>query len=82
MKPIKLSPSKLNEFNACSRCFYDAYTLGIKKPRGIFPSLPGGLDRVLKVYFDKFRGTLPPELKGKLPGALMTDMEKMNKWRN
>ena len=82
MKQIRLSPSKLNEFNDCPRCFYDAYTLGIKKPRGIFPSLPGGLDRVLKVYFDRYRGTLPPELTDKVPGVLMADMAKINKWRN
>ena len=29
-----------------------------------FPTLPGGMDKILKVHFDKFRdkGELPPEL--------------------
>lgn len=56
--------------------------MGIKPPRGIFPSLPGGIDRVVKAYFDKYRGALPPELKGKVPGVLMENMGILSKWRN
>jgi len=57
---------------------------GIHRPSGPFPSLPGGMDRKLKVYFDKYRamGKLPPELVGKVEGKLYDDMEKMDIWRN
>ena len=56
--------------------------MSIKPPRGIFPSLPGGMDRVLKIHFDNYRGALPPELEGKVPGMLMKDMKKLRQWRN
>ena len=44
------------------------------RPRGPFPSLPSGIDRVLKSYFDHYRkqGCLPPILDGKLKGKLAT----------
>ncbi len=37
---------------------------------------------VIKSYFDKYRGSLPPELEGKIDGVLMDDMPLLNKWRN
>ena len=42
------------------------------------------MDRKLKVYFDKYRekGKIPPELKGKIEGKLLDDMELMDVWRN
>jgi len=60
----KLSPSALNEFNDCARCFWLGRREDIKKPRGIFPSLPGSVDRVLKTYYDRARkhGRLTNEL--------------------
>lgn len=82
MKPISLSASKLNLFKECPRCFWDAYVCDIPRPRGIFPSLPGGMDLVFKTYFDSFRGQLPPMLIGKVPGVLMADMGRLNRWRN
>ncbi len=44
----------------------------------MFPSLPGGMDRVLKIYFDEYRGTddLPPIVSKKLPGRLMNPLPK------
>lgn len=65
VKEIALSPSALNLFKDCPRCFWLEKVRGIKRPRGIFPSLPGGMDRVIKVYFDHFRAKrmLPPELQ-------------------
>jgi hypothetical protein len=64
-------------------CFWLAEK-GVHRPSGPFPSLPGGMDRKLKIYFDKYReaGKLPPELKGKVEGKLYDNMEKMNVWRN
>ena len=79
---IQLSPSKLSVLNNCPKCFWLANTRKINRPRGIFPSLPGGIDRKMKVYFDKFRGSLPPEIEGKVEGKLMTSLTALNRWRN
>ena len=79
---LSLSASKLNLMKKCERCFYDANTLDIPQPRGIFPSLPGGIDRVMKTYLDVFGGTVPPMLAGHIPGQLYPDRAQMNKWRN
>lgn len=78
-----LSPSKLNTFLECPLCFWLSEH-GLHRPSGPFPSLPGGMDRKLKIYFDKYRkqGKLPPELKGKVEGKLYDDMSKMDVWRN
>jgi len=46
------------------------------------PSLPIGMDAVLKVYFDKYRGKLPPEIEGEVAGKLMPDNKLMDLWRN
>lgn len=82
MNPIFLSPSKLNLLNECPRCFWDAYAANCGRPRGIFPSLPGGMDLVIKSYLDLYRGDLPPVLKGRIPAVLFNDMIKLNRWRN
>ena len=84
MREIKLSPSTLNLFLECPRCFWLHINERIHRPRGIFPSLPGGMDGVIKVYFDKYRekNELPPEIRGKVEGALMPDLGLLNKWRN
>ena len=60
------------------------FNKGIKRPRGIFPSLPSGMDRVIKKYFDKYRvkNELPPEIKGQVSGKLMEDLGKLERWRN
>ena len=81
---IRLSPSTLNLFLECSRCFWLHINEKIHRPRGIFPSLPGGMDRVIKIYFDKYRkeGKLPPEIDGKVEGKLLSDLNLLNKWRN
>lgn len=78
---MQLSPSKLNVLNDCPRCFWIEGTLA-KRPRGIFPSLPGGMDRVFKVYFDQFRGSLPGILKEQLPmHALYDNQANLKRWR-
>ncbi|MCH7568754.1 MAG: PD-(D/E)XK nuclease family protein [Nanoarchaeota archaeon] len=48
----------------CPRCFWLTQHKVWKRPSGIFPSLPGGMDKILKEHFDKFmdKGQLPPEL--------------------
>jgi len=79
---IRLSPSTLSLYKECSRCFWLQLNEKVARPRGIFPSLPSGMDIVIKKYFDKYRGALPPELDGKIDGVLMDDMPLLNKWRN
>lgn len=81
MSTISLSPSKLNLFRECPRCFWDAYAGETPRPRGIMASLPGGMDLIMKRYVDQFRGKLPPGLEGKIPGVLFNDMVLMKRWR-
>ena len=84
MKKIQLSPSRLSLFNECKRCFWLNMNKGVKRPSGVFASLPNGMDLVLKKYFDGFRikGTLPPDISSELKGHLFDDMEKLDVWRN
>jgi len=84
MKPLTLSNSRLSLYTECPRCFWLDLNAGIKRPDTIFPSLPGGLDLQFKRYFDQFRATgdLPPEVKGKLPGQLLSDGATIDRWRN
>ena len=81
---IRLSPSTLNLFLECPRCFWLHINESIHRPRGPFPSLPMGMDSVIKLYFDKYRikGELPPEIQDKVKGRLIPDLELLNKWRN
>ncbi|HRZ85460.1 MAG TPA: PD-(D/E)XK nuclease family protein [Candidatus Paceibacterota bacterium] len=61
---FKLSTSSISLMEDCPRCFWlDKHNVW-KRPTGIFPSLPNGMDRILKKHFDNFRdkGKLPPEL--------------------
>ena len=71
---MKLSASTLKIFQECPRCFWLHIHKRILRPRGPFPSLPSGIDRVLKAYFDTYRqqGVLPPLIDGKLKGTLAT----------
>jgi len=62
--PFKLSPSALNLIKECPRCFWLTQHKVWKRPAGIFPSLPSGMDAILKTHFNKFmeKGQLPPEI--------------------
>jgi len=84
-KQVTLSPSALSLFKDCSRCFWLEKVKNIKRPRGIFPSLPSGMDRVIKTYFDTFRvkGMLPPELRIEaFKGIhLYDDQAQLEAWR-
>jgi len=77
-KPIKLSPSTLILFHDCPRCFWLTINEGIRRPRGPYPSLPTGMDSIIKKYFNQYREneTLPPFLKEKVKGLLAKDMPK------
>lgn len=79
---IRLSPSTLNLYKDCPRCFWLHMNEKISRPRGIFPSLPSSMDLVIKDYFDTYRGALPPELEGNVEGVLLEDLTLLAKWRN
>lgn len=84
---FKLSPSSLNLMHECPRCFWLDKHKVWKRPSGIFPSLPSGMDGILKVHFDKFRdkGLLPPELckdNNCESMKLFNEPELMKAWRN
>jgi len=86
-KKLKLSPSAINLMLECPRCFWLEKHKVWKRPAGVFPSLPGGMDMVLKKHFDKFmeRGQLPPEIReyGLENGyTLFNDKAKLEIWRN
>src|SRR3989344_4712338 len=84
---FKLSPSSLNLMSDCPRCFWLDKHKVWTRPSGPFPSLPSGMDGILKTHFDKFRdkGMLPPELsKGTECKSmkLFNDIELLKSWRN
>lgn len=81
----RVSPSLIGMLLECPKCLWLHYNEKFPRPRGIFPSLPGGMDEVFKVYFDEHRkqGTLPPEIDGKVGDAtLYEDVSKLDTWRN
>jgi hypothetical protein len=84
---FKLSPSSLSLMNDCKRCFWLTQHKVWKRPAGIFPSLPSGMDKILKIHFDKFmeKGELPPEIKEYGIGneyKLFDDKSKLEIWRS
>lgn len=83
-KQVYLSPSALNVFNDCPRCFWLDKNKRMKQPRGIFPSLPSGMDKVLKARYDLYRERkeMPPELAGKVRGVLFDDAVTLTRWRS
>ena len=81
---FKLSPSSLNLLEDCPRCFWLYIIKKISRPAGAFPSLPSGVDKILKEHFDRFmeKGKLPPELKHINGYKLFDDKELLKKWRS
>lgn len=80
-KKIRMSASQLGLFKDCPRCFWYDRSKKIARPRGIFPSLPGGMDLMLKTRYDAHRnaGKTPPEIGGL---GLYRDQERLEKMRN
>ena len=83
---FKLSPSKLNLLENCPRCFYLEVIKKISRPGLGFPSLPSGIDKMLKEHFDRFmeKEQLPPELTilKDEKVKLFNNKELLKKWRN
>jgi len=81
----QLSASTLNLLNDCPRCFWLKFKKKKERPRGIFPTLPSGMDNVIKKYFDTYRekNELPKELQEEIPNStLYPDHENIRKWRD
>jgi len=83
MKTLVLSPSTISLFLECPRCFW-LHMNGLKRPPSIFPSLPAGMDSILKHHFDEHRkmDSLPEEIDGKFEGSLFRDITRLKVWRN
>jgi hypothetical protein len=84
---FKLSPSSLSLMQECPRCFWLTQHKVWKRPSGIFPSLPSGMDSILKKHFDKFceKGLLPLELRkeNECKGCkLFDDFDLLKDWRS
>ncbi len=84
MTTYKLSPSSLSLLKDCPRCFWLQFNKNIKRPEGIFPSLPSGMDKILKEHFDSYmeENKLPPELSELKGIALFSDKELLKEWRS
>lgn len=85
--PYKLSPSALSLMEDCPRCFWLHHNKEKKRPDTVFPSLPSGMDAILKKHFDKFmeKGKLPPELRENKECKdcnLFNDVELLKVWRS
>ena len=80
----KLSPSTLNLLEDCPKCFWLQIVKKIPRPSGAFPSLPSGVDKILKEHFDSFmkKGKLPPELKHTNGYKLFDNEELLKIWRS
>jgi len=78
-----LSPSSISLFVDCPRCFWLKFRKSISRPSGPFPSLPSGMDRILKEHFDKHRkkDSKPSEIEG-ISGSLFQDLGLLDVWRN
>ncbi|MEK6862921.1 MAG: PD-(D/E)XK nuclease family protein [Nanoarchaeota archaeon] len=81
---LKLSPSSMKLVEECPKCFWLQVVKKISRPSGAFPSLPSGVDKMLKEHFDRFRDNnkLPPEIKELKDVKLFDNNELLKKWRN
>ena len=80
----KFTPSQIGLLKDCPRCFWLQYNKDFKRPQGIFPSLPSGMDRILKTHFDSYAkvGEIPPEIKEIKDVKLFDDFKLLDVWRS
>ena len=83
---MRLSPSSLSVFRDCPRCFWWTQVKKIARPRGIFPSLPGGIDRAMKAYVENSVINEDPyglyHLEGVKGAMFYPDRENVRRWQN
>ncbi|MBN2120539.1 MAG: hypothetical protein JW734_05750 [Candidatus Omnitrophica bacterium] len=83
MQSYRLSPTSLNLFLDCPRCFWLKLKKKISRPEQPSSTLPRGMDLLVKKYFDKWRQQKrPPEFKDKMACELIQDQQLLDKWRN
>lgn len=83
-KIVRISPTSLNLYLECPRCFWLQLNLGIKRPEQPSSTLPNGIDLTLKNYFDYWRinGGFPPILKNKLNYKLLANQATISYFRS
>lgn len=64
------APSQLNLLYECPKCFWLAHVAKFSRPRGIFPGIMGGIDRLIQAETTRYAGKsrpvwLLPDLKTK-----------------
>ncbi len=80
-----LSASTLGLMTECPRCFWLRLVKHVDRPSSPFPSLPGGIDRIMKARFDAYRsrGELPEELSAHgIEAKLFSDGRLISIWRS
>ncbi len=82
----QLSYSSLSIYSNCKCCFWLDRNKKITRPRGIFSSLPTGIDGILKEKLEVYRGSLPPALANcpELQGFQLysgKDLKAMRNWK-
>ena len=83
---MQLSYSALGVFEECQHCFWLDRNQKVTRPRGIMSSLPVGIDGLLKLKLERFRGSLPPGLAAeeRLKGFQLytgPDLKAMRNWK-
>lgn len=66
MSQYRFSPSTLKLLHDCPRCFWLTHNARIPRPRGIFPGLPGAIDKIIQAETAQHAGKSKP--KWLLPG--------------
>ena len=82
--PYSFSSSTLHLLEKCPRCFWLHFRKKIRRPPGMFPSLPSGMDKILKIYFDECRKKkiMPEQLIDiQKTISLFQDIDKVIQWR-
>ena len=59
-RSLQLSATTLSLFQDCPRCFWLHMRGGLKRPTRPFPSITGGIDRLVQAYCNAWRPSLPP----------------------
>ncbi|KKQ75991.1 MAG: hypothetical protein US98_C0055G0003 [Parcubacteria group bacterium GW2011_GWC1_38_6] len=84
-RPIALSPSSLNLFLECKRCFWLEKKWGIRRPPPYPYALNTTVDTLLKKEFDSYRANKQPHpliQENNIPANLFANQALLNKWRS
>jgi len=82
---VKLSPSSLNLYLECPRCFWLEKKQGVRRPQPYPYALNAAVDLLLKEEFDDYRkkGEVHPLLAAhNIQAKLFPNQELLNQWRN